>query len=78
LYGEMWIEGSYFGKNLTAAVENGTVDMSRLDDMVIRTMTRMFSLKTPILTPALLTTSQHTICLAKTRTSPASIPRLVL
>lgn len=43
LYGEMWTEGSYFGKNLTAAVENGTVDMSRLDDMVIRTMTRMFS-----------------------------------
>lgn len=40
LYGEEWTQGSYFGKNLTAAVENGTVDMSRLDDMVIRTMTR--------------------------------------
>ncbi|KAI0178100.1 glycoside hydrolase superfamily [Pestalotiopsis sp. NC0098] len=44
LYGEEWTQGSYFGKNLTAAVENGTVDMSRLDDMVIRTMTPYYLL----------------------------------
>ncbi|KAE8148639.1 glycosyl hydrolase family 3 N terminal domain-containing protein [Aspergillus avenaceus] len=42
LYGEMWTEGSYFGKNLTAAVENGTVSTDRLDDMIVRIMTPYF------------------------------------
>ncbi|KAJ5298613.1 uncharacterized protein N7443_006733 [Penicillium atrosanguineum] len=44
LYGELWTEGSYLGKNLTQAVQNGTVEMSRLDDMVVRIMTPYFLL----------------------------------
>jgi len=39
LYGELWTEGSYFGKNLTEAVNNGTVSVDRLDDMIVRIMT---------------------------------------
>ena len=38
-YGELWTEGSYFGKNLTEAVNNGTVSIDRLDDMIVRIMT---------------------------------------
>ncbi|KAJ5670284.1 glycosyl hydrolase family 3 N terminal domain-containing protein [Penicillium maclennaniae] len=45
LYGELWTEGSYLGKNLTQAVQNGTVEMSRLDDMVVRIMTPYFWLE---------------------------------
>lgn len=39
LYGELWTEGSYYGKNLTEAVNNGTVSVDRLDDMIVRIMT---------------------------------------
>ncbi|KAI4930015.1 hypothetical protein J4E85_004638 [Alternaria conjuncta] len=35
---------SYFGGNVTAAVNNGTVDVSRIDDMVMRIMTPYFQL----------------------------------
>lgn len=35
---------SYFGANITAAVENGTVSIDRLDDMVRRIMTPYFHL----------------------------------
>ncbi|KAI1126492.1 beta2 tomatinase [Nemania abortiva] len=35
---------SYFGGNLTAAVRNGTLDVSRIDDMVKRVMTPYFYL----------------------------------
>ncbi|KAJ5660093.1 hypothetical protein N7507_006544 [Penicillium longicatenatum] len=42
LYGELWTEGSYFGKNLTSALKNGTVDMDRMDDMIVRIMTPYF------------------------------------
>ncbi|KAJ5380547.1 uncharacterized protein N7496_002975 [Penicillium cataractarum] len=42
LYGEEWTEGSFLGKNLTQAVQNGTVEMSRLDDMIVRIMTPYF------------------------------------
>jgi beta-glucosidase len=44
LYGELWTDGSFLGKNLTRAVQNGTVEMSRLDDMVVRIMTPYFLL----------------------------------
>ncbi|CAI7598569.1 unnamed protein product [Penicillium manginii] len=42
VYGELWTEGSYLGKNLTQAVQNGTVEMTRLDDMIVRIMTPYF------------------------------------
>lgn len=42
VYGELWTEGSYLGKNLTQAVQNGTVERSRLDDMIVRIMTPYF------------------------------------
>jgi beta-glucosidase len=35
---------SYFGGNITLMANNGTVDMSRIDDMVIRIMTPYFQL----------------------------------
>ncbi|KAJ5637655.1 hypothetical protein N7490_007534 [Penicillium lividum] len=42
VYGELWTEGSFFGKNLTSALKNGTVDMDRMDDMIVRIMTPYF------------------------------------
>ncbi|PYH93357.1 hypothetical protein BO71DRAFT_381635 [Aspergillus ellipticus CBS 707.79] len=42
LYGELWTEGSFWGKNLTEAVNNGTVPIARLDDMIVRIMTPYF------------------------------------
>lgn len=38
-YGTIWEAGSFFGKNVTSAVNNGTVPESRVDDMIIRIMT---------------------------------------
>ncbi|CAG7917988.1 unnamed protein product [Penicillium olsonii] len=38
-YGKTPEAGSFFGKNVTYAVNNGTVDESRVDDMIIRIMT---------------------------------------
>ncbi|KAJ6185947.1 hypothetical protein N7519_007248 [Penicillium mononematosum] len=38
-YGKVPGVGSFFGKNVTYAVNNGTVDESRVDDMIIRIMT---------------------------------------
>lgn len=38
-YGTVFEAGSFFGGNVTLAVNNGTVDESRIDDMVIRIMT---------------------------------------
>ena len=43
-YGETWGHGSYYGNNLTEAVHNGTVPISRLDDMILRIMTPYFLL----------------------------------
>ncbi|KAI9038990.1 beta-glucosidase [Aspergillus affinis] len=39
VYGELWTEGSFFGKNLTEAIKNGTVSSDRIDDMIVRIMT---------------------------------------
>lgn len=38
-YGDAWGSGSFFGGNVTTAVNNGTLDVSRLDDMITRIMT---------------------------------------
>jgi beta-glucosidase len=38
-YGTAWGSGSFYGANVTAAVNNGTLDVSRVDDMIIRIMT---------------------------------------
>ncbi|KAF4977295.1 hypothetical protein FZEAL_6183 [Fusarium zealandicum] len=38
-YGTVFEAGSFFGGNVTLAVNNGTLDESRVDDMVIRIMT---------------------------------------
>lgn len=38
-YGTAWGSGSFYGSNVTTAVNNGTLDQSRLDDMIIRIMT---------------------------------------
>ncbi|KAJ5882328.1 Glycoside hydrolase family 3 [Penicillium soppii] len=38
-YGMVPEAGSFFGKNVTYAVNNGTVDESRVDDMIVRIMT---------------------------------------
>ncbi|QMW39247.1 beta-glucosidase G [Aspergillus flavus] len=38
-YGQTPEAGSFFGKNVTFAVNNGTVDISRVDDMIVRIMT---------------------------------------
>ncbi|KAE8380469.1 putative beta-glucosidase G [Aspergillus bertholletiae] len=37
-YGMAPEAGSFFGKNVTQAVNNGTVDISRVDDMIVRIM----------------------------------------
>ncbi|KAK0123706.1 hypothetical protein ONS95_008716 [Cadophora gregata] len=44
LYGLTFGEASDFGGNVTLAVNNGTLDASRVDDMVIRIMTPYFFL----------------------------------
>ncbi|KAH7377525.1 beta-glucosidase 2 precursor [Cadophora sp. MPI-SDFR-AT-0126] len=44
LYGLTFGEASDFGGNVTLAVNNGTLDSSRVDDMVIRIMTPYFFL----------------------------------
>ncbi|KAH6987883.1 beta-glucosidase-related glycosidase [Ilyonectria sp. MPI-CAGE-AT-0026] len=38
-YGMDWAAGSFFGKNVTLAVNNGTLDETRVDDMIVRIMT---------------------------------------
>lgn len=38
-YGTVWEAGSFYGENVTLAVNNGTVPVSRVDDMIIRIMT---------------------------------------
>lgn len=38
-YGMEWDAGSFFGSNITNGVNNGTLDVARLDDMVLRVMT---------------------------------------
>lgn len=38
-YGMEFDAGSFFGPNITAAVNNGTLDVARLNDMVVRIMT---------------------------------------
>ncbi|KAL8305087.1 hypothetical protein RB597_003978 [Gaeumannomyces tritici] len=43
-YGFTFGIGSYFGGNITAAVTNSTLDVSRLDDMVVRIMTPYYHL----------------------------------
>lgn len=37
-YGMVWGSGSFYGGNITAGVNNGTLDISRIDDMVTRIM----------------------------------------
>ncbi|KAI1863426.1 hypothetical protein JX265_008820 [Neoarthrinium moseri] len=43
-YGMVPEAGSYFGGNVTIAVNNGTVDVARLDDMIVRIMTPYYHL----------------------------------
>ncbi|EDU44274.1 BglX Beta-glucosidase-related glycosidase [Pyrenophora tritici-repentis] len=43
-YGQGFGFTSYFGGNVTAAAKNGSLEMSRIDDMVIRIMTPYFQL----------------------------------
>ncbi|RDW90700.1 beta-glucosidase [Aspergillus mulundensis] len=38
-YGQTFIHGSFFGGNVTNAVNNGTLEESRIDDMIVRIMT---------------------------------------
>ncbi|TID05079.1 putative beta-glucosidase G [Colletotrichum higginsianum] len=38
-YGMNWKAGSFFGGNVTKAVNNGTLDVARVDDMIVRIMT---------------------------------------
>ncbi|KAK7415694.1 hypothetical protein QQX98_005729 [Neonectria punicea] len=38
-YGTYFKAGSFFGKNVTRAVNNGTLEVARLDDMIVRIMT---------------------------------------
>ncbi|KAK2023098.1 glycosyl hydrolase family 3 N terminal domain-containing protein [Colletotrichum zoysiae] len=38
-YGMDWESGSFFGGNITLAVNNGTLDASRVDDMIVRVLT---------------------------------------
>ncbi|KFA68987.1 hypothetical protein S40285_08855 [Stachybotrys chlorohalonatus IBT 40285] len=42
LYGMNWRAGSFFGGNVTLAVNNGTLPVSRVDDMIIRILTPYF------------------------------------
>ncbi|EHK96514.1 putative beta-glucosidase G [Glarea lozoyensis 74030] len=44
LYGLTFGEASDFGRNVSIAVSNGTLDASRVDDMIIRIMTPYFHL----------------------------------
>jgi beta-glucosidase len=41
-YGQAGGPHSFFGGNLTLAVKNGTLDVARVDDMVVRIMTPYF------------------------------------
>ncbi|KAF6829343.1 beta-glucosidase g [Colletotrichum plurivorum] len=41
-YGMTWEAGSFFGGNITTAVNNGTLNVARLDDMITRIMTPYF------------------------------------
>lgn len=41
-YGMAWGSGSLFGGNLTTAVNNGTLDVTRVDDMILRIMTPFY------------------------------------
>ncbi|KAF5011192.1 hypothetical protein FDECE_2678 [Fusarium decemcellulare] len=41
-YGTVFDAGSFFGGNVTKAVNNGTVDVARVDDMILRIMTPYF------------------------------------
>ncbi|KAK4119660.1 glycoside hydrolase family 3 protein [Parathielavia appendiculata] len=43
-YGMRWGGGAFFGSNVTAAVKNGTLDQTRLDDMIVRIMTPYYAL----------------------------------
>ncbi|KAI1496236.1 putative beta-glucosidase G [Biscogniauxia marginata] len=43
-YGLEFAAGSFFGGNVTAAVNNGTIDVSRVDDMIIRILTPYYFL----------------------------------
>ncbi|KAL4797172.1 glycoside hydrolase superfamily [Aspergillus venezuelensis] len=43
-YGQTFNVGSFFGGNVTKAVNNGTLDVTRVDDMIIRIMTPYFFL----------------------------------
>ncbi|GKT83810.1 beta-glucosidase G [Colletotrichum tofieldiae] len=38
-YGMDWASGSFFGPNVTNAVNNGTLDVTRVDDMIVRILT---------------------------------------
>lgn len=38
-YGMAWGSGSFFGENVTTAVNNGSLDTTRVDDMITRIMT---------------------------------------
>ncbi|KAI0869554.1 beta-glucosidase-related glycosidase, partial [Hypoxylon argillaceum] len=44
MYGMQFAAGSFFGGNVTNAVTNGTLDISRLDDMITRIMTPYYFL----------------------------------
>ncbi|KAF3013024.1 hypothetical protein G7054_g415 [Neopestalotiopsis clavispora] len=44
MYGLYPEAGSFFGGNVTTAVNNGTLDVSRLDDMILRIMTPYYAL----------------------------------
>ncbi|ORY61025.1 beta-glucosidase-related glycosidase [Pseudomassariella vexata] len=43
-YGQYWDAGSYFGDNVTLAINNGTLDETRLNDMIVRIMTPYYHL----------------------------------
>ncbi|KAI5921197.1 beta-glucosidase-related glycosidase [Camillea tinctor] len=43
-YGMNWAAGSFFGGNITQGVNNGTIDISRVDDMILRIMTPYYFL----------------------------------
>ncbi|TQN65572.1 putative beta-glucosidase G, partial [Colletotrichum shisoi] len=43
-YGMNWKAGSFFGGNVTKAVNNGTLDVARVDDMIVRIMTPYYRL----------------------------------
>lgn len=43
-YGMSWAAGSFFGGNVSTAIANGTADVTRVDDMIIRIMTPYYFL----------------------------------